>query len=50
MNTEDQLFPQNSLSANIFSTLEAGPSCCTQNPRINDIFCDKQQPRGLLAQ
>jgi hypothetical protein len=31
-NTEDQLFPHNSLSANMFSTLTPGPSCCTQNP------------------
>jgi hypothetical protein len=48
-NTEDQLFPHNSLCAIIFSTLDAGPSCSSQNPRINDACCDKQQPRGSLA-
>jgi hypothetical protein len=50
MNTEDQLFSHSSLSANIFSTLDAGPSCRTQNARINDDCCDKQQSRGSLAQ
>ncbi len=50
-NTEDQLFPHNSLSAIIVSTLDAGPSCSTDNQtyyyqRINDSCCDKQQPRG----
>jgi hypothetical protein len=39
-NTEDQLLPHNRLSANIFSTLDAGPSCSTQNPRIKfDQLC-----------
>jgi hypothetical protein len=45
-NTEDQLFQVNSLSAIVFSTLDAGPSCSTQDPIINDACCDKQQPRG----
>ena len=31
MNTENQLLRHNSLSANIFSTLNAGPSCCKNN-------------------
>jgi hypothetical protein len=44
-NTEDQLFQHNSLSAIIFSTLDAGPSCSTQNLSINGACCDKQQPR-----
>jgi hypothetical protein len=42
--------PHNGLRANIFSTLDAGPSCSIQNPRINNDCCDKQQPRGFLAQ
>jgi hypothetical protein len=54
MNTEDQqqhqLFPHNGLRANIFSTLDAGSSCCIQNPMIGSDCCDKQQPRGFLGQ
>jgi hypothetical protein len=46
MNSEDQLFP----SAIIFSIMDAGPLYRNQNPRINFVRCDKQQPRGLLAQ
>jgi hypothetical protein len=47
MNTEDHLFPHNGLRANIFSTLDAGPSCSIQNPLIDSDCCDKQQPRGF---
>jgi hypothetical protein len=50
MNTEDQPFPHNGLRANLFSTLDAGPSCRIQNPSINSDCCDKQQPRGFLGQ
>jgi hypothetical protein len=50
MNTEDQLFLQNRLRANIVSTLDAGSPCHTQNPRINKDCCDKKQPRCLLGQ
>jgi hypothetical protein len=50
MNTEDQLFPHNGLRANIFSTLDAGPSCRNQNPMIDSDCCDQQQPRGFLGQ
>jgi hypothetical protein len=50
MNTEDQLFLHNGLRANIFSTLDAGPSYSIQNPPIDSDCCDKQQPRGFLGQ
>jgi hypothetical protein len=50
MNTEDQLFPHNGLRANIFSTLDDGPSYSIQNPMINSDCCDKQQQRGFLGQ
>ena len=50
MNTEDHLFPHNGLSANIFSTLDAGPSYRIQNPLIDSDCCDKQQPRGYFGQ
>jgi len=50
MNTEDHLFPHNGLRANIFSTLDAGPSYSIQNPLIDSDCCDKQQPRGFLGQ
>jgi hypothetical protein len=50
VNTKDQLFQHNGLRANIFTTLDAGPSSRIQNPRINNYCCDKQQPRGFLAQ
>jgi hypothetical protein len=50
MNTEDQLLPHNGLRANIFSTLDAGPSCCIKNPMIKSDCCDKDQPRGFLGQ
>ncbi len=50
MNTEDHLFLHNGLRANIFSTLDAGPSCCIQNPMVNSDSCDKQQQRGFLGQ
>jgi hypothetical protein len=50
MNTEDHHFPHNGLRANISSTLDAGPSCSIQNPRIDSDCCDKQQPRGFLGQ
>jgi hypothetical protein len=50
MNTEDHLFPHNGLSANIFSTLDAGPSYSIQNPLIDSDCCDQQQPRGFLGQ
>jgi hypothetical protein len=49
MNTEDHLFPHNCLRANIFSTLDAGPSCHIKNMMGSDC-CDKQQPRGFLGQ
>jgi hypothetical protein len=48
--TEDQLFPHNTLRANIVSNLDAGPPYHTQNPRINNDCCDQQQPRGFLGQ
>ncbi len=38
MNTEDYLFPYNGLRANIFSTLDAGPSYSIQNPLIDSDF------------
>jgi hypothetical protein len=47
MNTEDHFFPHNGLRANIFSTLDAGPSCRIQNPMIDSDCCDKQQPSGF---
>ena len=50
MNTEDHLFPHNGLRANIFSTLDAGPSYSIQNPLIDSDCCDQQQPRGFLGQ
>ena len=50
MNTEDHLFQHNGLSANIFSTLDAGPSYSIQNPLIDSDCCDKQQPKGFLGQ
>jgi hypothetical protein len=50
MNTEDQLFPHNGLRANIFSTLDAGPSCRIQNPLIDSDCCDQQKPRGCTGQ
>jgi hypothetical protein len=50
MNREDHLFPHNGLSANIFSTLDAGPSYSIQNPLIDSDCCDKQQPRGFSGQ
>jgi hypothetical protein len=54
MNTEDHLFLHNGLRASIFSTLDAGPSCCirVQNPlaMINSDCCNKQQQRGFLGQ
>ncbi len=49
INTEDHLFPHNGLRANIFSTLDAGPSYSIQNPLIDSDCCDKQQPRGFLG-
>jgi hypothetical protein len=50
MITEDQPFQCNGLRANVFSTLDAGPSCRIQNPRIKNDCCVKQQPKGFLAQ
>jgi hypothetical protein len=50
MNTEDHLFPHNGLRANIFSTLDAGPSYSIQNPLIDSDCCDQQQPRGFSGQ
>jgi hypothetical protein len=50
MKTEDHLFPHNGLRANIFSTLDAGPSCRIQNPMIDSDCCDKHQPRGFSGQ
>jgi hypothetical protein len=50
MNTEDHLLHYNVLRANIFSTLDAGPSCRIQNPMIDSDCCDKQQPRGFSGQ
>jgi hypothetical protein len=50
MNTEDHLFPHNGLRANIFSTLDAGPTHSIQNPLIDSDCCDKHQPRGFLGQ
>jgi hypothetical protein len=50
MNTEDDLFPHNGLRANIFSTLDAGPSFGIQNTMIDSDCCDKQQPRGFSDQ
>ena len=50
MNTEDHLFPHNGLSANIFSTLDAGPSYSIQNLLIDSDCCDQQQQRGFLGQ
>ncbi len=49
MNSEDQLFLHNRLRA-IVSTLDDGPPCHTQNPRINNNCCDQQQQRGFLGQ
>jgi hypothetical protein len=43
---EDHLFPHNGLRANIFSTLDAGPSYSIQNPLTDSDCCDKQQPRN----
>jgi hypothetical protein len=42
MNTEDHLFPHNGLRANIFSTLDAGPSYGIQNPLI-DSYCNNSR-------
>jgi hypothetical protein len=42
MNTKDHLYPHYGLRANIFSTLDAGPSHRIQNPMIINEFCDKQ--------
>ena len=50
MNTEDHLLPHNGLRANIFSTLDAGPTHSIQNPLIDSDCCDKEQPRGFLGQ
>ena len=50
MNTEDHLFPHNGLRANIFSTLDAGPSYSIRNPLIDSDCCDKQQPTGFSGQ
>ncbi len=50
MNTEDHLFPHNGLSANIFSTLDAGWSYSIQNPLIDSDCCDQQQQRGFSGQ
>jgi hypothetical protein len=50
MNTEDQLFQHNGLRANIFSTLDAGPTCRIQGLMIDSDCCDKQQPRGFWDQ
>jgi hypothetical protein len=50
MNTEDHLFPHNGLRANIFSSLDAGPSYSIQNPLIDSDCCDQQQPRGFSGQ
>jgi hypothetical protein len=50
MNTDDHLFPHNGLRANIFSTLDAGPSDSIQNPLVDSDCCDKQQPRGFSGQ
>jgi hypothetical protein len=50
LNTEDRLFPHNGLRANIFSTLDAGPSYSIQNPLIDSGCCDQQQPRGFSGQ
>ncbi len=41
MNTEDHLFQHNGLRANIFSTLDAGPSYSNQNPLIYSDCCDQ---------
>jgi hypothetical protein len=49
MNTEDHRFLHIGLRANIFSTLDAGPSCSIQNPMIDSDCCDKQTPTGVLA-
>jgi hypothetical protein len=38
------------LMHHFFSMLDAGPSGSAQNPKTNDACCDKQQPRGSLAQ
>ncbi len=50
MNTEDHLFPHKGLRANIFSSLDAGPSYSIQNPLIDSDCCDKQQLRGFPGQ
>jgi hypothetical protein len=55
MNTEDQRFPHNGLRANIFSTLDAGPSYSIQNALVDSDCCDKQTtaetgPKGFLGQ
>jgi hypothetical protein len=50
MDTEDHLFLLNGLRANIFSTLDAGPSYSIQNPLIDSDCCDQQQPRGFSGQ
>jgi hypothetical protein len=50
MHIEDHLFPHNGLRANIFSTLDTGPSYSIQNPLIDSDCCDKEQPRGFSGQ
>jgi hypothetical protein len=50
MNTKDHLFPHNGLRANIFSTLDAGPSCCIQNSMIDSDCCDIKKPRDFSGQ
>jgi hypothetical protein len=41
--------PYYGLRANIFSTLDAGPSYSIQNPMIDSDCCDKQKPRGFFG-
>jgi hypothetical protein len=43
MNTEDRLFPHNGLRPNIFSTLDASPSCSIQNPMIYVVVINNSQ-------